>query len=90
MIPEDLLPQVGEIIEHAGKQYECVLVEWDRDDDEITVSYRRRYADDQGTPLPDPFKRGWLGVSTATEWVDETRNWRDANLSELWKRQFGG
>jgi len=82
----DILPTVGETVAHMGKQYECTLVEWDREEDEITVSYRRRYADSSGEPLADPFKRGWLGVSTAVEFVDEAY---EVPLSELQKRLFG-
>lgn len=73
MTPEEMqageiLPQVGEIAAHIGKQYECTLVEWDREEDEITVTYRRRYADSHGEPLPDPFK----GQRADLMVVDET------------------
>lgn len=68
----EILPQVGEIASHVGKQYECTAIEWDREEDEITVIYRRRYADSDGNPLPDPFKRGWLGQRASLMVVDET------------------
>jgi hypothetical protein len=91
MTPEEMqageiLPQVGEVAAHIGRQYECTSVEWDREDDEIVVTYRRRYADSHGEPLPDPFKRGFLGMSTTAMIFDEAATWRDASVYEFPKR----
>lgn len=77
MTPEEMqsgeiLPQVGEVIAHVGKQYECTSVDWDREEDEISVIYRRRYADSNGVPLPDSF----LGASADLVVVDELNTWR--------------
>jgi hypothetical protein len=83
----DILPQIGETIAHVGKQYECTEVVWERDEDEIVVTYRRRFADAEGNPLPDPFKRGWMGTRVAATWIDETHLLPDAAIFEFSKQQ---
>jgi hypothetical protein len=37
------VPVVGETFELLGTTYECTLVEWDRDDHEIRVTYGKKY-----------------------------------------------
>lgn len=91
MTPEELqageiLPQIGEVVAHVGKQYECTNIEWERDEDEIVVTYRRRYADSHGQPLVDPFKRGFLGMTANMAIFDEAVTWRDATVTEFPKR----
>lgn len=71
----DILPTVGEIVCHMGRQYECVLVEWERGEDEITVSYRRKWNDDSPlfeTSTANPFK----GQTASLTILDETHTWR--------------
>jgi hypothetical protein len=74
----EILPTIGDTVDHLGKQYECVEVRWDREEDIIEVEYRRRYHAD-GTPLADPFavRRGAQPTLTI---VDEA-----AMLPQIWR-----
>lgn len=78
LLAGDILPTVGETVVHMGRQYECVLVEWEREGDEITVSYRRKY-NDGGPPFKlfettttDQFR----GQSATITILDEAMTWR--------------
>lgn len=73
----DLLPTIGETVEHIGKTYECVEVRWDREEDCIDVEYRRKYHED-GRIAPDRF--GGQQASLAV--VDEAFRF----YNNAWKR----
>jgi len=72
----DILPTVGETVAHMGRQYECVLVEWERGEDEITVTYRRKYNDNSEVFETSTAPRFWQGQSASLTILDEAATWR--------------
>lgn len=59
------IPQVGQVVEHNEKLYQVTTVEWDPGEDEIIVSYRRKWTD--GTFIQ--------GQSVSLAVVDEAHTW---------------
>lgn len=72
----DILPVVGETVAHMGRQYECVLVEWERGEDEITVTYRRKWNDGSELFEASTAPRVWMGQTPTLTILDEATTWR--------------
>jgi hypothetical protein len=46
----DFMPQVGETVGMAGHWYQCTNVYWDPEEDEITVTYQRKWPGESEQP----------------------------------------